>query len=263
MDRKNLKSILQDALEDQIPASQVNLMPAVQADLVARNKPIFQQGKTMNKLRNRKLAFSALAIVALFTVALVTPQGRALAQSVVQFFNRSKSDVLPLPADQIVPPEDAQAMPTAAAPAPFVSVAEAEKSAGFDIKELTSVPNGFNFLGVMALEGSVSIQYEASGGGGTLVINESTDGFMQSEWDQAPAEAISQVRIGNLDAEMVQGGYVVYAGEEVARWNPDAPILRLRWIQDGIWFEMAKFGGVESIAYLDQAGLIALAESMR
>ena len=263
MDNKDLKSILQNALEDQVPASQINLLPAVQARLVARKESLFQQGENMNETRTRKLVFSAIAIVALLTVAFITPQGRALAQSVVQFFNRSKSDVLPLPTDQIISPEDAQAMPTAAAPAPFVSVAEAEKSAGFDIKELASVPNGFNFLGVMALEGSVSIQYEARGGGGTLVINESTDGFMQSEWDQAPPEAISQVRIGDLDAEMVQGAYVVYAGEEVARWNPDAPILRLRWIQDGIWFEMAKFGGVESIAYLDQAGLIALAESMR
>src|SRR5512145_258778 len=238
MDKKELKSILQDALEDQIPASQVNLLPAVQARLVARKQSLVQQGENMNKTHSRKLVFSAIAIVALLSVAFVTPQGRALAQSVVQFFNRSKSHVIPLPADQIVSPEDAQAMPTAAAPAPFVSVAEAEKSAGFDIKELASVPNGFNFLGVMALEGSVSIQYEARGGGGTLVINESTDGFMQSEWDQAPPEAISQVRIGNLDAEMVQGGYVVYAGEVVGRWNPDAPILRLRWIQDGIWFEM-------------------------
>jgi RNA polymerase sigma factor (sigma-70 family) len=37
---------------------------------------------------------------------------------------------------------------------------------------------------------------------------------------------------------------------------------RLRWIENGIWIEMARFGGVESIAYLDQDALINLAESM-
>jgi len=263
MDNKNLKSILQEALEEQIPTSQVNLLPNVQAHLVARNKSILQQGENMNKIRNRKLALSAVAIVALLAVALITPQGRALAQSVLHFFKRSESYVIPLPPDQIVSSEEAQAIPTAAAPAQFFSVAEAEQIAGFDTKELSSVPNGFNFTGAMADKGSVSIQYDVRGGGGALIINESTNGFMESEWNQAPAEFILQVQVGNLDAEIVQGTYVVYAGETSAKWNPDAPTLRLRWIENGIWFEMAKLGGVESIAYLDQAGLIALAESMR
>jgi hypothetical protein len=141
-------------------------------------------------------------------------------------------------------------------------VVEAEGTAGFDAKELPSDPKGFAFIGAMATQGSISIQYEAQGGGGALVINESINGFMQSEWDQAPVEAISQAMVGELDAEIVQGAYVVYPSETVARWNPDAPILRLRWIEDGIWFEMAKFGGVESISYLGREGLIELAESM-
>jgi len=263
MDNKDLKSILQDALEEQIPASQVNLLLNVQARLVARKQSLTQQGENMNKIRNRKLVFSAIAIVALLAVTLITPQGRALAQSVLYFFRRSESYVIPLPPDQIVAPEDAQSIPTAAAPAPFVSVAEAEQIAGFDAKELSSVPNGFDFTGAMADKGSISIQYDVRGGGGALIINESTNGFMESEWDQAPAEFISQVQVGNLEAEIVQGTYVVYAGETSAKWNPNAPTLRLRWIENGVWFEMAKLGGVESIAYLDQAGLIALAESMR
>ena len=132
-----------------------------------------------------------------------------------------------------------------------------------DAKELPSAPKGFEFAGAMAIDGGISIQYQAQGNGGQLVINESVNGFMQSDWDQAPEDAITQVRISGLDAEIVQGAYVVYSGDTSARWNPDTPILRLRWIEEGIWFEMAKFGGVESIAYLDQDGLIALAESMR
>jgi hypothetical protein len=85
---------------------------------------------------------------------------------------------------------------------------------------------------------------------------------MQSEWDQAPEKAISQVKIGNLDAEIVQGFFVVFTGETAARWNPEAPILRLRWIFDGVWFEMAKLGDVESIKYLDREALLKLADRM-
>jgi len=146
---------------------------------------------------------------------------------------------------------------------PLVSVEEAKQTAGFDVKELPTTPKGFTFAGAMAIEGSVTIEYQAQGNGGQLIINESTNGFMESEWDQAPAEAISQVTVGGLDAEIVQGAYVVYPGETSAKWNPDVPILRLRWIKDGIWFEMAKYGNVESIEYLDQNGLIELAESLQ
>ena len=45
-------------------------------------------------------------------------------------------------------------------------------------------------------------------------------------------------------------------------WNPNASILRLRWVKDGVWFEMTKFGDVKAIEYLDQVGLIELAESL-
>ena len=264
MDKKSIRSILQEALEKEISSSQVNLLPAIKANLVAGKN--IQQGEKMNTARSRRtsrVAFAALGVVILLALAFVTPQGRAVAQEILQFFNRAESKVLPLPSDQMISPEDAESMPTVQPPAPLVSVAEAEKNAGFKAKELPSIPKGFEFAGAMAIDGGISIQYQAQGNGGQLVINESTSGFMQSDWDQVPEDAIAQVKIGELDAEIVQGAYIVYSGDTSARWNPDVPILRLRWVENGIWFEMAKFGGVEAIAYLDQAGLIALAESMR
>lgn len=229
--------------------------------------PITNEGEKMNSTQSRprytpRVAFATLMILALLSLALATPQGRAFAQELLQLFRRAESHTLPLPQGAGPVPED-DSVPTAAPPAPIVSVAEAETTAGFDAKELPSVPKGFVFAGAMATPGGISIQYEAQGGGGALIINESTEGFMQSEWDQAPVEAISQVQVGDLDAEIVKGGYVVYPGETVARWNPDAAIVRLRWISDGIWFEMAKFGGVESISYLDQNAMINLAENMQ
>jgi hypothetical protein len=264
MDKKNIPSILKDALEEEIPSSQVHLWQTVKAHLVAGRK-MNQQGETMNTSHPRsmsRLVVAVIAAVTLLAVTLVTPQGRAFAQSVLQFFKRAESNVLILPTEQIASPEKAQSISTAESPAPLTSVPEAETVAGFDAKELPSVPQGFVFAGAIADKNRISIQYQAQGGGGQLLINESTTGFMQSEWDQAPVEAISQVKVGQLDAELVQGMYVVYPGETVGRWNPDAPILRLRWISDGIWIEMAKFGDVERIEYLDQNVLIELAASL-
>lgn len=215
-----------------------------------------------NPRRMSRLALVSVAVIALLAMAFITPQGRAFAQSFLQFFRRSESNVLPLPTE-LVAPTSAEGEPTAVPPSPLMSVEYAERLSGFDAYQLPVVPDGFEYLGAMAMQGSISIQYDVRGGGGALIINQSPNGFVQSEWDQAPAEAISQVMVGELEAELVQGTYVVYPNDpNTAQWNSDAPILRLRWIQDGIYLEMAKFGGVESIAYLDQEALIALASSM-
>jgi hypothetical protein len=258
MKNKDIKSILQDAVENEYPASQIDLLPRVKERLVAGT--IQQQGEKMNTINSRRhsrLALAALAAGALLAVAFITPQGRAFAQSVLQFFTGADRDSFPV---QV--PEQNPSGPTALPPAALISVAEAEAQAGFDLAELPSVPGGFEYLGARMYGNSVSIEYEALGGGGALILMQSKDGFLQSDWDKVPAEAIVPVEVGGMDAEFAQGTFVVPAGESSAVWNSSAPILRLRWVRDGIWTELTKFGDVEPIEYLDQAGLIALAESM-
>jgi len=263
MDSKNIKSILQEALENEVPAAQIDLLSAVQSRLVAGKQFSLQQGEKMVQTKVKRLAFSALAVVAILAIVLATPQGRAFAQSVLLFFNRAESYEYPLELEQIASPQEAQDMATAIPPLPLIDIEEAQQTAGFDVKELPITPKGFTFAGAMATEGSVTIEYQAQGNGGQLAITESVNIFIQSDWDKAPVEAIIQVTVNGLDAEIAKGAYVVYPGETSAKWNPDAPILRLRWVKDGIWFEMTKFGNVESIEYLDQAGMIELAESMQ
>ncbi|HEX5809665.1 MAG TPA: hypothetical protein VFY25_13445 [Anaerolineales bacterium] len=224
-----------------------------------------KQGERMNLTQPRRLsrlAFATFMIIALLSLAFVTPQGRAFAQSILQFFTRAESNRFPLQPSQLpVNPSD-PAIPTAEPPAPLVSVAEAEMQADFDAAELPLVPNGFNYLGARLYGNAISIEYEAQGGGGNLIIMQSKDGFLQSDWDKVPAEAVIPVKIGELNGEFTQGTFVVPAGETSAVWNPSAPILRLRWMQAGVWVEMTKFGDVEAIEYLDQNGMIELAERL-
>jgi len=265
MDNKTIQSILQDALEEEIPSSQVKLWPAVKADLVAGKHKLLRQGDKMNTVKPQRIPRFALAIVIIATLLvgfLLTPQGRSFAQSVFQLFTRTEDTSFPLQPSQVVAGEPDPAAPTAEPPAPLISVAEAEAQVGFNVAELPSVPNGFNYLGVRLYGNTVNIEYEAQGGGGNLVIAQSQDGFNQSDWERVPADAVIPVKIGELDGEFTQGIFVVYAGETSATWNPDASILRLRWVKDDVWFEMTKFGDVQAIEYLDQAGLIKLAESL-
>lgn len=263
MDDRNIKSILQDALEDEIPAAEIDLIPAVRSRLLAGKKSTYRQGERMNGTFMKRLELPALTVIALLALALISPQGRAFAQSILQFFTRAESHTMPLPSEQIAPTGDPQSIPTAEPPSPLVSVAEAETQAGFDALEFPAVLLGFEYLGARLYGNAISIEYQAQGGGGHLIIMQSQESYFQSDWDQVPAEAIVPVKIGELDGEFAQGTFVVYPNATSATWNPDAPILRLRWVKDGIWFEMTKFGDVEPIEYLDQDGMIELADSLK
>jgi hypothetical protein len=216
-----------------------------------------QQGEKMNSTNPRRLSRVALATVSVFALlalAFITPQGRAFAQSILQFFTRAESNSFPV---EVIEPNPLEL--TAEPPASLITVTEAELRAGFDVAELPFVPDGFKYLGARMYRDAVSLEYEALGGGGNLILMQSKDGFVESDWDKVPGDAIVPVKIGDVDGEFAQGTFVVMAGESSATWNSSAPILRLRWMKDGIWFDLTKYGDVEVIEYLDQQGLIELA----
>ena len=267
MDNKKIQSILQDALEEEVPSADIQLWPAVKS-LVAGKHSSPQGVIKMNTPRLHRqtrrfprIAIAILAIVALFALALATPQGRSFAQSILRFFTRTEETSFPLSDSQIAT-EPEQDSPTAEAPAPLITVAEAEAQAGFDAAELSFVPEGFTYLGARMYGNTLNIEYETPDRGGHLNITQSQEGYYPSDWDSVPAEFIAPVKIGELDGEFVQGTFVVFAGDTSATWNPEAPILRLRWEKDGVYFEITKFGDVEAIEYLDQDGLVALAEDL-
>ena len=211
MDKIRIQAILQDALEEEIPSSQVNLWPAVKADLLAGKHQLLQ-GEKMNTIkphRTLRVAYAILAIVALLVVAFATPQGRSFAQNVLQFFTRAESTTIPLQPSQIVTGEPDPSAPTVEPPAPLISVAEAEARLGFGVAELPFVPDGFNYLGARLYGNAVNIEYQARGGGANLIIVQSQEGVIQSDWDQVPENAIVPVKIGESDGEFVRGTFVV------------------------------------------------------
>ena len=95
MDDKKIQSILQDALEEEIPSSEIKLWPAVRASLVAGKRISTQQGEKMNLVNSRRasrVALATLVIGALMASALATPQGRAFAQTCLLYTSPSPRD---------------------------------------------------------------------------------------------------------------------------------------------------------------------------
>jgi hypothetical protein len=262
MKPKEVHSILIEVLEEQIPAPEIDLWPAVQASLVAGDRPTTRQGAEMNLTQVRRALRPAVAIplaLALLLLLLATPQGRSFAQSVLELFTRAGSAPLAVEESQAGAAGTNAAAPTAAPPAPLISVAEAEAQVGFEVGELPSTPQGFEFLGARLYGDYVSMDYMTQGYG-HLLIMQSREGYLESDFDQVPAEQVIPVKIGGLDGELAQGSFLVYPGDATARWNPDAAFTRLRWVEDGLWIEIALHG--DAHRYLDLERLIDLAESL-
>ena len=265
MKDEEIRTVLKEALEEEIPSSRVNLWPGVKASLVAGDYKSNQQGANMETKRAKRLPrFVAVAalLAALLAVAFLTPQGRAFSRSLVQFFRQAEDATLPLPPSQTTAGATDLSAPTTEPPAPLVSAAEAATQAGFAIAELPSVPDGLVYLGVRVYGGAAHLEYRTEDYAGYLIIKQSPGGFVESSWDGVPADQVVPVTVGEWDGEFAQGAFIVYADRTGATWNPDAPLLRLRWVQDGVRFEMTKSGYADAIAYLDQAGMVELAERL-
>lgn len=262
MSNKKLQSILKDAMEEEIAASEVDLWEAVKTNLAVGTH---QQGDVMNIQKSRRYPRFAAAIALAALVAaflLATPQGRTFAQTVLSLFTPADSTTFPLENPPGPVAETEENAPTALPPSPLISVTEAEAQVGFEIAELPVVPAGFEYIGVRLYGRFVSVEFNALGGGGHLAVMQSREGYNESEWNNVPVGEIVPVKIGGMDGEFVQGMFVVYPGDASATWNSDAAVLRLRWVNNGVWYEIAKFGDVQGTEYLDREEMIRLAESL-
>jgi hypothetical protein len=221
--------------------------------------------------RLRWLAISTLAVLALAAGLLATPQGRVLAQTVWQFFNPAAADSFAVPeaAGAAEPSTGPTAMPPQFAAATCgadlaCQLAAAEAAVGF---EALLVPAGvaeltWHYVEAFPESGTLRVGYVAEGGGG-LVLSQSRGDLPTSPWEAVPPEAAKAVQVNGEPAEYVEGTFVVLPGATEATWNADAPVQRLRWREGDVLYEFTKMGDPQPLEYLDEAGLIALAESLR
>ncbi len=246
MDNKNIQSILQDALEEKIPSSQVELWSAVKASLVAGRT--VKQGEKMNTIKPRRVARAALAIltiVTLLALAFITPQGRAFAQSLFRFFSFAESTSFPLPE------EDLYLYDTTPTPAPtfelslattsplnnepveaiIVSlptlsakdvlknckvasdtssyacqIALAESQVGFDVREFPTIPRGYAFVSVQSNETLRLVTINYSVFEGGGYLT-----FVQGEGSIPPTSSWGEVSANAIQKVKVNENYGEYA----------------------------------------------------
>jgi hypothetical protein len=276
MNEKTLQDTLHQLAADGVPA-ETDLWPALRARLKARpSAPAQPKGILIMTpthapaARLRWLGLSTLAALAVAAGLLITPQGRALAQNVWLFFNPAQSDSFAVP--EALGAAEPGSGPTAVAPS-FAAetcgadlacqLSAAEAAAGLNARVLPASLAEVSWTDVEAHpdHGTVILGYTAVNGGG-LVLSQSRGDLPTSVWEAVPADAAVAVTVNGQPAEYVEGTFVTYPGSSEAVWNAQAPVQRLRWSADGVLYELATLGDPQSLEELDQAAMIALAESL-
>jgi hypothetical protein len=288
MDDKKIRIALHDALETKIPSTSVHLWPLVKASFTAGN---IQQGKKM-KPTQRRITFAAMAMVVLLIIVLVTPQGRAFAQLVIQFFPITDQKSFPIPTEQVLPipqtptPPAAKILPLEAVAASQTTpttipdadcssptssnsyacqVKAAEAGAGFNAREFPDDPKGMKFSSAAYLPstGEINMEFVANTGGGYLYLRQGIYDFQAqvNDWGKVPADAVERVTVNGQYAEFVSGGFVAYPNATEAVWEPGG-WLRLAWRDGSRWLILEKRGDPYPIEWITKEQLIQLAEGL-
>lgn len=293
MDNKDIKSILEDAMEQYIPASQIDLLPAVKASLVAGQT--VQQGEKMNIKPSRRMqhvALTMLMIAVFLIVVLITPQGRAFAQRIFLFFTVTEEKSFPIPTEQVyslpptetpvptyilplepvepIAPTQTLQVPDRSCTSPeaqsgyFCQIKAVEVQAGFDAKEIPQDPRGMQFsqAAFNPETKTIDMEFVVITGGGSLYLSQGMGEFPSAnKWGKTPADAIKQVTVNGQYAELVSGIFVVYPNSTEAVWQPGG-MLRLHWREGDHWFSLEKMGDSYPIEWIDENEIVKLAESL-
>jgi len=113
MNEKQFQKALGRLAEELVPEN-ADLWPAIRDHFETSKHPTIQGDHSMNQAlaRRRLAAGSLLALLLVAALLFATPQGRALAQGIVNFFTHAESDRLPVQPWQLTP------LPTRSGPDP-------------------------------------------------------------------------------------------------------------------------------------------------
>jgi len=214
--------------------------------------------------RRRSIQATALAVLLVTMVFAATPQGYAVAQDVLQFFTRTRSDsyyepVSDLTFEETTPFHEQCGIPIR----PTCSVEEIRSMVDFEVKELGTLPGDLYFVGATGGPDWVDLHYEypdrLAGGIGILV--EATGRPAPGSLHIVPPSAyVEKVKVGNLPAEYYRG--ILFEDENGnVTWQPNDPTATLRWEAGGSTYTLFYFFQNQEDP-LTKEELIAVAESM-
>lgn len=240
-----------------------------------------------------KIAFAIFTLAVLIAL-LITPQGRVFAQRIFLFFTKTEEKSFPIPTEQVysVPPTetpvptyilplqpvDATTEPTKSpelldqsCTSPesqsgyFCQVKAAEALAGFNAKEFPYDPKGMKFSKATfnPETGEIWMEFVVITGGGYLDVRQWVADFpaQNDTWGKVPSDAVEQVSVNGLYAEIASGTWAIYPNANSAVWEPGGQ-LSLAWRDGNRWFVLEKMGDPYPIEWITKDEMIKLAESL-
>jgi hypothetical protein len=218
-------------------------------------------------------------VLLLFILSLFTPFGKGLAQSISQFFRLA-------PSDTIIETVSLTPIPTPDPGYPYnlynLAPGQAEKLAGFTVKKLPNVPNGWLFFGARyeAEKEKVSLFYgrlrqpvsqDLPKTDIDLTINQQKSVFDELDWGNCPNGTLKKVTIHGQTAELLDGAvWVTYTQPTPGikrEWTCEQvdtnTVLTLRWQEKGLNYEvnLTQFVG-EGSPVLSSEELLQLVETL-
>ena len=289
MDEKQFKLVINQIAEQAIPETS-DPLPVIKAYFRTVDR-----GPTKTR---RFQTIQAIALVGLILVAvlLITPQGRALAQEIIQFFSRSEGETVPLPQQQatafsqIATPKPTYRMAlSTVAPGPSSPLTDLDRLAaqlsgcaqqyqsyscqaaavkqmtGYAFKGFSSMPQGYVFskFDIRPQEDMVMTIYRSIEGEGWLVLYQGKGNdskfLKSSDWTKAPSDKIETVKIGGEQGEYVRGMFVVKAGSSEMTWKDDGWVQKIGWQAGDNWFMIEENNNPIAQSFLDKEHLLAIA----
>lgn len=289
MDEKQFKLVINQIAEQAIPETS-DPLPVIKAYFRTVDR-----GPTKTR---RFQTIQAIALVGLILVAvlLITPQGRALAQEIIQFFSRSEGETVPLPQQQatafsqIATPKPTYRMAlSTVAPGPSSPLTDLDRLAaqlsgcaqqyqsyscqaaavkqmtGYALKGFSSMPQGYVFskFDIRPQEDMVMTIYRSIEGEGWLVLYQGKGNdskfLKSSDWTKAPSDKIETVKIGGEQGEYVRGMFVVKAGSSEMTWKDDGWVQKIGWQAGDNWFMIEENNNPIAQSFLDKEHLLAIA----
>lgn len=236
---------------------------------------------------------AALLTVAALMVLLTSPQGRAWAQEVFQFFTKIQSKTVELPESmQDMKPPEPYNVPLVPVYIPTVSAEMAalpgcetaqkaqsyrcqvdlvEEKLGFDLKELPKKLDNSNFESVQfnlaSKQATIVYSFDSSyrnfgnlyltqGLGNTPVFGD------KSPWEAVPADQVQTVEVGGYQGEYVEGSFTMPVGSSELSWSTSERRRRLAWSDGERWYHLDLWPNLNTADRIRRDELIELAESL-
>lgn len=206
-----------------------------------------------------RFAIGVATLLMIVFAVLLIPDARSFAQdSFNKLFQKSDVDVL----EQ----EDLQV--TSAVQQiwhEYTSIEEAEEELQINIHAPARPPAAYSLTSVNISKDlqSASLYYETPGR--VLLISYKTITADTAERLVGNSANIIEVEINGVTGEYVEGDWVNYDPEEDTdfEWLNNAASRKMRWIKDGILYEIMSMGGSpDSRAYIGMEEMIELGESL-